>query len=186
MLFRSVLIIITFSLAVDLNAQTHKRGFLTMREIDSVNRTHSGKPYVPINLKTTSGEVITSDSIKGKVTLINFWFKACTGCRVEYPTLNNIFSDLKNNPGFRLITITFDPEESLPEFVEENNMKFSIVSVGNKDSSSRLNFNNGYPSNILIGPDNKIVFVKLGTIQYTKDRAVKDNVYYLINDLLAL
>ena len=65
-------------------------------------------------------------------------------------------------------------------------MKFSIVSVGNNDSSSKLNFNNGYPSNILIGPDNKIVFVKLGTIQYTKDRAVKDNVYYLINDLLAL
>jgi len=156
-----------------------------MREIDSVNRTHSGKPYVPINLRTISGDVITSDSIKGKVTLINFWFKACTGCMVEYPILNNIFSDLKDNPEFMLITITFDPEDSLPDFIEENGIRFPIVSVGHKDSSGRLNFNNGYPTNILIGPDNKIIFVKLGTIQYTKDRGVKDNVYYLINDLLS-
>ncbi len=57
MICRLAFTIIIFSVAIDLNAQTHKRGYLTMREIDSVNRTHSGKPYVPINLKTISGEV---------------------------------------------------------------------------------------------------------------------------------
>jgi cytochrome c biogenesis protein CcmG, thiol:disulfide interchange protein DsbE len=55
-------------------------------------------------LKTIDNKTITLDKLKGKPTLINFWFTTCKPCIEEMPVLNKIRQQLKDSVNFIAIT----------------------------------------------------------------------------------
>lgn len=52
----------------------------------------------PVALKGTlfDGTAVTPDVLKGKVTVLNFWFAACAPCRVEAPQLEALHQEYKD------------------------------------------------------------------------------------------
>ncbi len=54
-----------------------------------------GKKMPAFQIKTLAGKTLTQESLKGKVTLIDFWATWCIPCRLAMPTIEKISKKYK-------------------------------------------------------------------------------------------
>lgn len=108
----------------------------------------------------------SSSSLKGKIVIINFWFEACPPCVKEIPELNKLV-DKYAKADVRFIAITYDLPKQARLFQKEIGYKYQVVSL-TKHQILNLNINHGYPSNILIGKDGKIIKA-VSAVSFTDD-----------------
>jgi thiol-disulfide isomerase/thioredoxin len=52
-----------------------------------------GKPLPSFTMTTTKGQKLTNASLKGKVTLIDFWATWCGPCKAATPTIQKLHTD---------------------------------------------------------------------------------------------
>lgn len=65
---------------------------------------------------------------RGKVLLLNFWATWCGPCRVEMPSMERVYQDLKDE-GFAILAISSDPQGSIVTrpFVAAQGLTFPIL-----------------------------------------------------------
>ncbi len=71
----------------------------------------SGSKDLPFTLTTTSGEEITKSQLKGKLTLIDFWFTGCKGCIQLNPYLLTIEKQFQGNPNIQFVNVSVDEDK---------------------------------------------------------------------------
>src|SRR5215831_12083816 len=74
----------------------------------------------------TDGHVYTTDSLKGKVTLINFWFDGAP-CIAEFDALNSLYNKYKNIPGFQFLSITYENNEDIARVAKKHHLAYPIL-----------------------------------------------------------
>ncbi|TAH10260.1 MAG: TlpA family protein disulfide reductase [Sphingobacteriia bacterium] len=84
-----------------------------------------GKPFPIDQLKTINNTTISLDQLKGKPSLINFWFTTCMPCIAEMPTLNNIKSTMKDSVNF--IAITHEDSKTVKTFFKKHSYIFTQI-----------------------------------------------------------
>src|SRR3546814_7995862 len=57
--------------------------------------TNDQTPYV--SFKDKSGNIISLNSLKGKVVFINFWATWCPPCIAEMPSIQELYTEFKDN-----------------------------------------------------------------------------------------
>lgn len=128
---------------------------------DSIRLSKYGSEYPAFTVVTLEGDTLTEKQLKGKVTLINLWFGACSPCVAEIPALNELYQKYKAHPEFRLISFTRDSPEEAQKWVRKLKISFPVSPVSVPESY-RLNFNDAFPTNILVDTQGKIVLIKCG------------------------
>lgn len=65
---------------------------------------------------------------RGKVVLLNFWATWCGPCRVEMPSMERVYQDLRDE-GFAILAISSDPQGSIitRPFVASQGLTFPIL-----------------------------------------------------------
>ena len=113
----------------------------------------------PFAFTTQDGKVFSSESMTGKVALVNFFFTTCTSiCPRMNNNLKPAYEALKNNPGVLFLSFTSDPErDSAPvlkryaDSMQVNTTKWVFL-TGRKDSlyrAARHSFKIDDPSNFV-------------------------------------
>lgn len=87
--------------------------------------------------------------LKGKTVFINFWFLSCLPCIAEFPALNLLYDTYKSRKDFVFLSFTFENENSVKVAREKYKIDFPVISVSEKECY-RLNFNSGFPVNMII------------------------------------
>jgi len=116
----------------------------------------AGKDIPSFKGLTIDKKPFSNTDLKNQIVVINFWFEKCPPCIAEMPELNKFVTRYGAN-GVRFIGITHDTPASARRFQQRNGYKYEIVSLS-KDEIRKLNINHGFPSNILVGQDGKIVY----------------------------
>jgi cytochrome c biogenesis protein CcmG/thiol:disulfide interchange protein DsbE len=116
----------------------------------------SGKDLPAFKGLTINKKSFSNADLKNQIVVINFWFEKCPPCIAEMPELNKLVAKYGTN-GARFIGITHDSPASARRFQKRNGYRYEIVSLS-KDEIRKLNINHGFPSNVLVGKDGKIVF----------------------------
>ena len=103
------------------------------------------------------GSDLTLSSLRGQVTLIDFWATWCAPCIKELPTLQGLYSEF-HTQGLEIVSIGLDEREHLDKanaFIQENDLpwKLSMSGLGYEDAVARLYQVNGLPSIWLVDRD---------------------------------
>ena len=112
-----------------------------------------GSPAPDFQLIDLQGNWQALPDYRGKVVLLNFWATWCGPCRVEMPSMERVYQDLKDE-GFAILAISSDPQGSIVTrpFVADQGLTFPIL----HDSDYRVSGSYGVrtlPMSFLIDQD---------------------------------
>lgn len=125
----------------------------------------TGESLTPVySTVSLDGALLASDSLRGKVVLVNIWATWCTPCRVEMPLLESTWNRHKAD-GLVLIGASVDRGDpsKVRTFVAERGITYPI-SIVNPDVIAALGGVHGYPTSVLIGRDGRVRHRVIGPI----------------------
>jgi peroxiredoxin len=113
--------------------------------------------------ETTSieGEKISNELLKGKVSIINFWFISCAPCVAEIPGFNAIVEKFgKDHVNY--IAIGRDDKKEIQEFLHKHPWGFKHIANGNEIITNDFKIRWGFPTTFLLDKNAKIVLALSG------------------------
>jgi cytochrome c biogenesis protein CcmG/thiol:disulfide interchange protein DsbE len=126
-----------------------------------------GKPAPILKLAPLDGAVIagkpvpalTTDAIRGKLTLVNVWASWCIPCRQEHPVILGLSRDDRLN----VVGINYkDRNDAALGFLGELGNPFKAIGVDPKGASAIDWGVYGIPESFLVSPDGVIVYKHVG------------------------
>jgi thiol-disulfide isomerase/thioredoxin len=129
------------------------------REIERfiANPSRIRKDFAPeFSARTSSGQEISLDTLKGKVVLLDFWGTWCAPCRISLPLLKDLAS--KVDPGqVAIVSIDEgDSKEKWENFIRENGMTW--IQIYDGDLALHHAFRvDGYPRYYILSKDGIIL-----------------------------
>lgn len=119
------------------------------------------EPAPRFHAKTLAGEQFNNESLKGKVTLFQFWTTWCSYCKSEEALVNNLTTEFAEKG---LVVIAVDVAESkkvVQQYLKEHPRKCHIVMTGDTNLAAMYQANR-YPIYVVIDRDGKIVDTQHG------------------------
>ena len=92
-------------------------------------RPDEGRFAPDFTLRTLDGKTVRLSEFRGKkVVLINFWATWCPPCRLEMPTMQQIYSEYKRK-GLEVLAINIEPDakEEIRDFMKELRLTFPAL-----------------------------------------------------------
>ncbi len=112
-------------------------------------------PFGEFDLELLDGGRVTSQDLRGKVVLINFWASWCAPCRVEMPALDSLRHSI-THPDFEFVTFNEDIRVASAEsFLDEFGFDFPVA-LGRGDLKSKYHYI-GLPFTVLLDRDGRVV-----------------------------
>ncbi len=108
---------------------------------------------------TIDGEKIQLSKLKGKVVVLNFWFKNCKPCLMEIPELHKL-TEKYTKQDVVFIALSTDSEEVVKSYLAEN--KFAFKHIANARPIAKEWSVKGYPTNVVIDKKGEVSFRKTG------------------------
>ncbi len=114
-----------------------------------------------------AGPKFSTDQLKGKITILNFWAPWCPPCKSEMPHLQEFYKEFKDKEGFQLIAVAVrDSKDAVLNFITENNYSFPVY-VDENISSVGLFVSQGIPVTYIVNKDGKVVGNYTGAYDFT-------------------
>jgi thiol-disulfide isomerase/thioredoxin len=120
------------------------------------------EPAPRFNAKTTAGEKFTSDSLKGKVVLLQFWTTWCPYCRQDQPLVDSLDQQFRDQG---LVVLAVDVNESkkaVKKYLEQSPRSCRIVLTEDTNLAA-MYAANSYPIYVVIDREGNIVATRRGT-----------------------
>lgn len=109
-----------------------------------------------LSFEDINGIKHTSQSLKGKIVVINFWFIQCKPCVEEFPDLNTLKADFKSKP-VEFIAVSWNDKNALQNFLKTNKLDFKVVPNG-MSIVEKFKIPH-YPYNIIIDQNGKVEYI---------------------------
>lgn len=111
-----------------------------------------------------------------KPILVNFWATSCPGCIAEMPHLAEMKQKLGDRFELIAVAMDYDPDEQVKKFIAANHYPF--VFLHDTDGQVAKDFGDILltPTSFLIAPNGKIVYQKIGEIDF---KLVEDRIKQL-------
>lgn len=127
----------------------------------TANSTSEALPAVNVSLLNSGA--LNTETLRGKVTVINFWATWCVPCKAEIPMFNQFIKDYKAR-GLEIVGISLD-EEGAPKvkpFVKDNPMNYTIA-VGDKQTAAAFKVDdNQLPVTLIADKQGRIRYRHVG------------------------
>lgn len=105
---------------------------------------------------TIDGAKINRASLKGKPTIINFWFTTCAPCVAEIPGLNAVV-DKFGADHINCIAIGREDSSDIKEFLITNPWKFQQIANGEELTQDVFKMSWGFPTTLLLNKNAEII-----------------------------
>jgi peroxiredoxin len=118
------------------NVSTHKRLRLTLLAALAVLAlaiagywSFNKRDVIPdVSFMTLQGQRITSQDLRGKVVMINFWATSCATCVKEMPQMVETYNKYgKQGLAFIAVAMSYDPPNYVLNFTQTRGLPFTVA-----------------------------------------------------------
>lgn len=118
------------------------------------------------------GNIQNTSSLRGKVVFINFWASWCPPCRAEFPSIETLYTQFKDNPDMFFLTINEDSDLAKGRaYLDKEN--FSVPLYTANGNVPREIYSGALPTTIVLDKDGKIRFHHTGFANYASGKFVR-------------
>jgi peroxiredoxin len=91
--------------------------------------SYTAKESAPdVTYTSLSGEKIGSDSLRGKVVMVNFWATSCTTCIAEMPEMVSTYNKYKGRGlEFVAVAMSYDPPNYVLNYAQTRQLPFKVA-----------------------------------------------------------
>lgn len=145
---------------------------MTLQSKDGLSRQKLEEWKLP-NLKTD--ELVDFSQFKGKVVLLEFWFKYCGPCVKAVPELNKLSQKYKND-AFLLYGVEFRedfPKTNLQEYVSKIKIEYPVLYKG-KELANKYSVQ-AAPTFMILDKKGNIIYLESGFDKQKIEKVIKEN-----------
>ena len=111
--------------------------------------------------------VLSSESLKGKVVLVNFWASWCPYCRKEKPAIDAFWQDYRDK-GFEVVSISIDDTpEKIAEWMKDKDYAF-MAAPTNASVAAAFGHVGSVPTSFIVDADGNIRHKIAGQVHYPR------------------
>lgn len=181
--FTIVLIIAVGVLFVSPNAKSFVLRQLMVTGLFNASIDEKSTDASPVNdfdFADERGNVQNTASLRGKIVFINFWASWCPPCRAEFPSIETLYTQFKDNPDIFFLTINEDSEPAVGKAYLKKE-KFSVPMYQSKGNVSAEIYSGTLPTTVVLDKNGKVRLHHTGFANYASDKFVKQ-IKELINE----
>lgn len=128
-------------------------------------------------LTDVNGSTVNFNDFKGKVIFLNFWATWCPPCVGEMPSIQNLYSEFKDNKNIVFLLVSRESTDKIKAFTSNKNYTFPVYS--NKFSPPNIFASNSIPTTFVISKNGVIKVKEKGAANWGGDKMKK-----IITDLI--
>jgi len=125
------------------------------------------RPAPPWAVTLPDGRTLTSDALKGKVVLVNFWATWCPYCRKEKPVIDRFWKDHRER-GFEVVSISIDDTpEQISAWMHDKDYAF-MAAPTNASVTAAFGNVTSVPTSFIVDTDGRIRHKIAGQVHYPR------------------
>ena len=119
------------------------------------------------------GQKISSQDLRGKVVMINFWATSCTTCVHEMPAMVDTYNKFKGQGlEFVAVAMQYDPPNYVVNFTETRKLPFIVALDSGGDIAKSFGDVTLTPTTFVIGKDGAVLKRYVGEPDFTQLHAL--------------
>ena len=122
------------------------------------------QPTAPnVTVSSIDGQKISSQDLRGKVVMVNFWATSCATCVKEMPQMVDTYNKFrKQGLEFVAVAMSYDPPNYVLNYAETRKLPFKVALDSGGDLAKQFGDVAMTPTTFVIGKDGKILKRYLG------------------------
>lgn len=121
------------------------------------------------SVKDLDGKTVDMNDLKGKVIFLNLWATWCGPCRVEMPSIQNLYNTVdKDKIAFVMLSLDQENDRAkIRKFVNDKDFSFPVYQPATP--LPKLLRVTTIPTTFIVSPDGKVKSKKTGMANYDTD-----------------
>lgn len=118
----------------------------------SAVQSAQARPVPNLKFKNLAGHAESLGSLRGKITVVNFWATWCPPCRAEMPMLSRLAQQYAGR-GVQFVAISVDSEKDQPKiapFLKQQKIALPVWVGADLGTLGRLGFGNVVPATLVL------------------------------------
>ncbi|WPO78642.1 TlpA disulfide reductase family protein [Flavobacterium sp. KACC 22761] len=122
------------------------------------NYKMEGTAFPKFSFKDLNGNLVTNESMKGKIIVIKCWYIHCTPCIREFPQVNKLVEEYKDRKDIVFMSLAEDSAEQLKTFLARKPLSYSVIPDMKVYMNESLQLNS-FPTHFIINKEGMIAKV---------------------------
>ena len=142
-------------------------------EIKQENANSNVAPAITaFSVQDSAGQIFSTNDLKGKVVFINFWATWCPPCRAEMPSLNQLYTLLKDDQRFVFLFVSEDDNlAKAKEYLTQKSFSIPLYSRGSNLPNEV--FDGTLPTTIVLNKEGQLVMKHEGLAGYNTEAFIE-------------
>ena len=122
------------------------------------NYQMEGTAFPKFSFKDLNGNLVTNESMKGKIIVIKCWYIHCTPCIREFPQVNKLVEEYKDQKDILFISLAEDSVEQLKAFLIRKPLSYAVIPDMKVYMNEALQLNS-FPTHFILNKEGMIAKV---------------------------
>lgn len=147
---------------IEAKSDTSIKATINQEAFDALkNFEMEGKAFPKFSFKDLDENLVSNESMKGKIIVIKCWYIHCAACIKEFPEVNHLVEKYKDRKDIVFVSLAEDTPEQLKVFLARKPLSYSVIPNMKGYMNETLQLN-AFPTHFILNKEGLIVKVLNG------------------------